>query len=270
MGAGIGGGITVKQQETVDELKAKKIAKGKITDNQQSELDALEAKKIAPKSLPKGCISYLEQLHREIVWGRRKEIFTKAMEKGIAQEEKALTMLSLSEGYFFKKNETRLNNDFITGEFDTAKGSDIYHITHGYDTKCSWDCWTFPYPSDVAGGLDGVYEWQNHGYMWLTGAPEWTTAYCLVNTPKKLIEQAKKSFMYSCPENISEEKLAEVYANIEKSMIYDDIPEDQRIVKFNTKRDEIKLQWIESRVAECRAYMNTHLFKIETQKLQSA
>lgn len=221
---------------------------------------------ISSKELTKGHLTFVRKFHRELKYSRRPQIKSKYIEKGHACEEDAITLLSRVKGTFFKKNEERIENAFLSGEPDLYIGESIRTALEGYDTKCSWDLDTFPFPGD---DLPPEYEFQNHGYMALTGARKWTTAYCLVNATAGLIMAEKYDLM---------RKLGDVPDNhpayikgcieIEKNLIYDlgqfqkdnphfdlhsefweyDIPKEERVIQFTVHRDDNVIDKIYERV----------------------
>ena len=226
--------------------------------------------------------SYLKLLYRELTWDRKKQIESKYLRKGIETEENCLTLLSLEKKLFLKKNEERLNNDFITGIPDTYVGKAITETEEGYDVKSAFDWTTLPYPTD---NPDKKYVFQAHGYMQLTGAKKWNVVHCLVNTPADIIDDEKKRLSYkvkaldveSSPEYIEGCKI------IERNSIFDlaafkaqypyydlansedewnwDIPRSQRIVVFPVMRDEEIIAQINARVLECRIWIAQNLMK---------
>jgi hypothetical protein len=163
--------------------------------------------------------TYLGELFRELKYSRKKNFTSKAIEKGIRQEQEAITLLSLTRKHFLKKNTTRLYNDYLTGEPDCFLGKSIEETAHGFDVKCSWSLWTFPFENDP---IDKAYYWQNVGYMALTGAKQWTTAYCLVNAPANMLITEKQKVWYAldCPDE-SNERYLSMRREIEKNMIFD-------------------------------------------------
>lgn len=217
--------------------------------------------------------SYLEDLYKSIKYSREQEYSSKYIEKGIKGEEDAITLLTLQKKMFFKKNEIRLNNEFLTGEPDIYIGEDINNAEEGFDTKCSWDLFTFPMFDQV---LKTEYYWQNHGYMALTGAKKWSTAYCLINGTPEAIMSEKKKVYYSmdCPGDENEEYKRKCI-EIEKNMIFDmqlfkkqypgfdldvkdwnyDIPRDERLKIFSVERDEEVIKRIYAQVEKCRKHI---------------
>lgn len=225
--------------------------------------------------------NYCKQLYREQRYNRKQEITTKYMQKGISEEESAITLFSRVKKIYFKKNTEWLTNEFVSGTPDIYEGQSIRKAAHGYDTKCSWNLWTFPYESD---SLDTDYYYQNMSYMALSGAEKWTTVFCLVNASPSLIDSEKKSayFKMGCPDQDNKVYL-EKCREIEKNMIFDlkqfqndnphydldsetwhyDIPMEERLIEFTVERNDSEIEKIYNRVKDCRRWMNENLFKPE-------
>lgn len=222
--------------------------------------------------LTKGHLTFVKQLHRELKWGRKRQIKSKYVEKGILQEEDAITLLSRMKGIVLKKNEERISNSFITGIPDLYLGESIRKAKEGYDTKCSWSVETFPYPDEE---LDPEYEFQNHGYMALTNAEKWTTSFCLVNAPAHQVMGEKFSVQRRYNFSELDTTFIEMCKEIEKNMIFDidqfmrdnphfdlhndswsyDIPKEERVLEFTVTRDENVIDKIYERVKLFRSEM---------------
>jgi len=208
---------------------------------------------------------YLNEIYIEAKYNRRNEFSAKYVEKGIKMEEDGLTLLSRTKGLFLRKNTERLNNKFFTGEPDIMPVKKI-----GYDIKCPWSLFSMPLPDDE---LCDQYEYQNQGYIDLTGADEWVTAYCLVNAPSNLVLNEKKSIWYAlgC---LDEEKewYVEKCIEVEKNMIFDmreflkeapyfdfhcqewtyDIPLEERVIEFRSVRDDDTIKALHEKVIKSR------------------
>ena len=133
----------------------------------------------ASKELAVTAKSLIKDLVREEFFGVRKQISSKAIEKGIRCEGDSIDLLNAALFANYKKHSGRVSNEWITGECD------ILHDTHGRDVKTSWSIDTFPLFADEL--KNNGYEWQMRGYMWLYDRPEWYVDYCLVDTPEDLI-----------------------------------------------------------------------------------
>lgn len=227
------------------------------------------------KNIGETAKKYLKQYYRELKYDRKKDISNKYIEKGLAQEEAGIDLLSITLNKLLKKNDKRLSNNYVTGEPDCFIGETITTVTEGFDIKCSWDLFTLPYKDDK---LLSDYYYQAHCYMWLTGALKWNIAYCLLNTPLHLIQKEKERIYYSlnCPEE-NDPTYIEKLIEVEKNNIFDsfeffkdyphydlackdwnfDIPKEERIVMFEVQRDEAVIEQIIDRIIEARKYILT-------------
>lgn len=162
----------------------------------------------AGEILSVGAKTYIRELVAQDILGIDFEIGGKPIEKGIECEPEATALLNRVLGLSLVKNTERRSDGFITGEcdlFDAPRRA-------GYDAKVSWSAATFPIATIDA--EDNNYLWQNRGYAKLWDADEWTTAYCLVNTPERLIGFEPLS-MHT----------------------FDHIPEHMRVTTWTVKRD---------------------------------
>ena len=90
-------------------------------------------------------------------YGRKRDIQTKQMKKGVEVEGNSIEMLSEYLKKPLEKNEERFKNDFITGLPDIIDGN------HIIDVKSSYDLWTFL--GNLPDKLDNLYYWQLMSYM---------------------------------------------------------------------------------------------------------
>ena len=166
-----------REAMTDEELEA--LASKKRTPAQVAMLDAVMA-----RTLSAGAKEHIHQMvKRHLFDYDQPELGSKEVRKGIMQEGVAIDLLSAVSGELYTKNTVRFNNDFLTGE------PDLLADDHGNDTKCPWSWEQFPLVESIARAqaIKAGYEWQNRGYMLLTGLPKWCTAYCMVDTPSELI-----------------------------------------------------------------------------------
>jgi len=123
--------------------------------------------------------TFLQEWVKEQIYGIRKQIKSKYLEKGTQMEaeaiDKAIQWMNLD---FMLKNDKNFEDDFFTGTPDII-GDDFV-----IDTKCSWDCFTFPL-FDTTIENKG-YELQLQIYMHLTGKKRAYLVYMLLNTPEYL------------------------------------------------------------------------------------
>lgn len=220
--------------------------------------------------LTKGHITFVKKLHRELKYGRTRDLKTKEIEKGRQQEQDAVTLLSRLKGVMLRTNTERITNSFLSGTPDIYIGESIKKAIKGYDTKCPWSLGTFPFPGDK---LDSNYYFQNMGYMALTGARSWTTAYCLVNAPGYLITTEKYYLSRAMGDPLStDDEFVRRCVEIERNMIFDmgqfrkdnpgyefhstewehDIPMKERLIEFEVERDDNVIDKMYSRIKQCR------------------
>lgn len=210
--------------------------------------------------LSETCKKYLSDVSVMVNRGRTKDVKSKYLKKGLHLEEDAITQYCLLPGNgFHKKNKERRFNDWIEGECDIAGDNFIV------DTKVSWDIFT--YNNIVANdkSIDEHYNWQLDGYMWLWGKERAELAYCLLNTPKFLLEKEERKLLYdmfgsdanyACSSKTEKENFEDALSDLRKNHIYDDIPLEEKVRIFRVNYSEERIEKIKSRVEECRNWMN--------------
>lgn len=284
-------GLTEKQEEAKNSLLQRKLdaSEGKakeLTDKMQETLSDL-LKKEKNKELSKTTVSELRKIHRMETYNRRFNIMNKYLVKGIVQEEEAITLFQdylLNQGtrVLFRKNEERLTNDWISGTPDLMPIM-LDKTLVGFDTKASWNLESFPFEGDE---LPSVYFYQNMGYMWLTGAKEWKTTYCLVNIHEHGLytEKAKFYYAYGCPDTPDDDYYDEYLTeckNLERDLIFDydrfvarypghqivhtreewhdngyDIPNGERVIEKSVQWDSKEIEKIKERITIARKCLN--------------
>lgn len=283
--------LTSAEKKKFDALVVKKDAVIGLTPKMEEELKELkkDAKKPLFELMPKTMKNELRKIWRAETFNRNFLFTNKYVQKGILQEEEAITLYQKYRkevkgiNTYFTKNDERLENDWFSGEWDLPKLSDVQRTKEGFDIKNSWSLDTLPFPCDR---LDPKYEAQNQVYMSLTGAEKWTTAYCLVNGTEYLVFNEKQKHYYALNQPSEEDKYYGEYeekcADVEKMMIFDynrfvevngshlmeisrdewfeegyDIPLKYRVVEKTSIRDEEFLDNLKLRVAIARDYMNS-------------
>jgi hypothetical protein len=206
--------------------------------------------------LSKTAQKHLIEVYVAEKYGRKRDIQTKQMKKGVEAEQESIDLLSMYLKLPFSKNEERFKNEFITGLPDIINGDTII------DIKSSYDLWTFL--GNIPDKLDNLYYWQMQSYMWLTGTRNAIIAYCLVNTPENIIQQ-EKYYLLKKMDVISEEspEFIKEAMKIEFNMTFDDIKMDERILMFSVSRSEDDILRIENKVLKARTFLQeleqTHL-----------
>lgn len=226
-------------------------------------IDALESAllKLEPTRyddpLPQSAKSHLKRIYGEQKYGKCsifKDKGNKYTNKGKVAEEDSIDLISRLDKTFYKKNEQRIENDYITGIPDVIVWDTPHkaHVVH--DVKTSWDWDSFS--DNIGSALNPLYWWQMQGYLALTDAPEGFVDYCLINCPDFLLEGEKFALAkrFNDIEGTSPEFL-EAEKRLISSLTFDDIPPEQRRLRFQVKRDEVAIDKIYQVVPKCREYL---------------
>jgi hypothetical protein len=264
---------------TEKQLKLQQLQdKPKLTEKQLEELAALVLRRKESESEPlsEAAQTYLIELYTYMVHGRRfkdKAQFIKQIQKGNLVEEDSLDLISRLDKQFYFKNDERLNNEFFTGEPDVYLGKSIREAKWIEDVKSSWDLETFM-PRWLQTELDPIYWWQLQGYFDLTGATEGAVSFCLVNTPEPILNDEKRRLLYTLgaatDENPEYKRLA---AELEFNSKFDDIPLNEKRIRFLVKRDDEAIAKAKKRVERCRRwlaeYHDARLSLLNTKQLET-
>lgn len=122
---------------------------------------------------------YLQEWLKESIYGYRKEIKSKYLEKGIMMEDEAISKaIEWLDLPFVLKNEQSFEDEFFTGTPDIVTDTEVL------DIKCSWDAFSFPLFEDEIPTKDYFYQLQV--YMHLTGRKAARLVYVLTNTPESI------------------------------------------------------------------------------------
>lgn len=233
-------GLTDNQLSTLNDLENKP----KRTEKQEATYQDLVFKKNNPE-LPQTCKSYLEDWVKEQIYGKRKEFSSKTTEKGNINEDEAIDFVGEMLGYpFIAKNEVLYFNEYATGTPDVKLKKECL------DTKCSWDCFTFPLLDKEIPNKD--YWWQGQGYMWLTNTEHYKLCYVLTDTPYHIIEREARKWCFA---NSYDELDDDILQEFEQKMTYPNIQNKLKLKIFEFNKDEQAIQQIIERVVECRNYI---------------
>ena len=168
--------------------------------------------------------SYIKEWLIEQIYGFRKEIKSKYIDKGNKLEDtaidKAIEWLDLD---FVMKNEDSFEDEYFTGTPDIITNDEIL------DTKCSWDAYSFPLFDKELPNKDYFYQMQV--YMHLTGKKKARVVYVLLNTPEELTWEEKHD-----------------YSNMDKKY---------RIKDFVVEYDAEIIATLQEKVKEARKYIET-------------
>lgn len=196
--------------------------------------------KTISETLSQTCKTYVRQQWINDTFNRRKDFTSIAIQKGLMNEEKGITMLSMRLGEMLTKNDKIFHDDYKIGTPDLIMDDTVY------DIKCSYDIFTY-----AASEITPAYEWQLQCYMSLLGIEKAVLVYVLTDTPASLIQAEVRSICWKLQDDSQAEQIEQ---ELTRQKTYSDIPDQQRIKLFPIIFDPAKIELLHARVIECRDY----------------
>ena len=200
------------------------------------------------------CQKELLKIYAQEVYGRKKDITTKQMDKGIQVEDDSIQLFSKVSGDFYYKNEERIENEWFCGHPDIYKGESITEATELYDIKSSWELDSFL--PKLLNEPDKNYVAQLNCYYSLTGAKSGGIVYCLVSAPPNIVESEMRSLLFRM--NVATEYAPEYIAaaqELTKLITFDDIDYRERCIVIPVPRDEELIQKMKDKVPIMRTWL---------------
>lgn len=232
----------------------------------QACLKVLEIVKDRPLPLSKGAKTLCTAIYADIKYGKwnpTKDIGNKYTSKGKAAEAESINLVSQLEGQLFYKNDLLVQNEFLRGTPDIIVGEDVYAAEKIIDVKSPWDCETFF--GNLNDDLVKQYKFQMQGYMAITNAPIAEVHFCMVNIPDFMWQKERMNLfnrMEVPTDDNVDFKIAE--AQLFRNLHFDDMPPEERRIKFIIERDNDLIQKIYEQVQKVREYLpeveKMHLF----------
>ena len=200
-----------------------------------SSLGKLMANDRSGKNMGQTAKSYIIQKAKEDFFEYRSELNSKYITKGLAQEQDSIDLLNLVRLEDYKKNEERVENEWLSGCCDIITDTSII------DIKTSWSLDTFPATTyELKDTSD--YEWQGRAYMWLYDMPKFELCYVMVTTAPEIMGEYENGALH----------------------YVDHIAPDKRITSITFERDkEIEIQMAE------RLILATEFYKEVINQLES-
>jgi len=213
------------------------------------------------------CQKELIKIYNQVVYGRKLDITTKMMDKGIIQEPESIKLLSLVDGKMYFKNEEALENEWFCGHPDVFTGDNIQNADEVVDIKTSWSIHTFT--PKLIEEADKGYIAQINAYLSLTGAKCGAIAYCLVSAPENMVEEEKYYLLkrINAATEYSPEAI-EAIEELKSNMIYDDIDYRERVLKIQIARDDELIQTLKDKVPALRKWLSDFYIKHQNQYLK--
>jgi hypothetical protein len=133
--------------------------------------------------------SYIIQKAKEDFFEYRSELNSKYITKGLAQEQDSIDLLNLVRLEDYRKNEERVENEWLSGCCDIITDTSII------DIKTSWSLDTFPATTYELKDLSD-YEWQGRAYMWLYDMPKFELCYVMVTTAPEIMGEYENGALH--------------------------------------------------------------------------
>lgn len=213
--------------------------------------------------LSKTCQKELVKIYNLVKYGRKKNLITKQMTKGVVCEPESIKIFSFVEDRPFEKNAEGLENEWATGHPDIYWGESVRKAKEVHDIKTSWELDSFT--PKLIEDVDDGYDYQLNVYFDLTGASEGSIAYCLVNAPDELIQDELRRLAFAM--NLIDESVSSEYkaaaAEIVKNMTFDDIDYQERVIKKPVTRNDDTIKSMRDKAPRLRDWLswfeNLHL-----------
>lgn len=207
-----------------------------------------------------GGISRLKDIYIKEKWG--KEIinvakdYVPAVLNGTLSEHKSLEMLSELDGIKYKSHKKLIKNRYLKGILDCYLGGSIKNIHKVTDIKTAASMQSLlSLVRDEE--TKSKYYWQIMGYLAITGAQEGEVCHCLVSYSERIINDEIHKFLQRTKNlGFDGEYIDAQIQRIKFNMTFDEIPIEQRIVRFVVERDDEAIKSIYDKVRFCRKWLN--------------
>lgn len=244
--------LTKNQAETLAAYQLK-IDSGKgLTEKQYVDYGSLLEKKNAKPTLSAGAKTYLKKLFKEITFNRTEELKSKYLDKGIICEKHSFEVARNLHKKDYQKNEIRFENDYFTGE------PDCIYVKEVIDFKSSWDYTTFPMLDEEL--ENKTYYWQVLAYMDLLPEVEsGKVIYVLNDTPDEIIYDEKRRVSWQLGlinEDLKFDLPEDLEFEIERNLLYSDIPEHARVKEFPVMKSDADIQMMHTMVKLSRDFLS--------------
>lgn len=187
-------------------------------------------------------------------YGRKYEVITKVMDKGIQAEQDSINLLSLVDNRKYVKNELQLENEFIKGTPDIIYSEDGWINKYIFDTKTSWSLDTFQ--QNRYKRVDKDYYYQLLGYMCLTGSIRGEICYCLTNTPDSILNGEMYKLLSRMDVVTEEDPRYKIAAEmLLKCHNFDDIPIIERVIRIKYDYNQVDVTNVYEKVKKCREWL---------------
>jgi hypothetical protein len=176
--------------------------------------------------------SYIIQKAKEDFFEYRSELNNKYISKGLAQEQDSIDLLNLVRLEDYKKNEERVENEWLTGCCDIITETSII------DIKTSWSLDTFP-ATNYELKDTSEYEWQGRAYMWLYDMPSFELCYVMVTTAPEIMGDYENGALHYVDHIAPEKRITSITFARDKEI---EIQMAERLILANEFYNEVLTQ----------------------------
>ena len=229
-------------------IKFRASSWGNLMSEPQSKADKEAGK------LSKTCQKELIKIYNQVKYGRKKDIVTKQMTKGILCEQDSITLFSRVEKKLFVKNEEQLENEWFCGHPDIFEGETVRNANEIHDIKSSYELDTFT--PKIIDDIDSGYEYQLQCYFSLTGANKGSIAYCLVDAPDMVLMDELRKLLFSM-NVVTDESPEYVIAakELTRNLTFPDIDYRERVIKHMVYRNDDIIEKMKAKVPKMRQWL---------------
>lgn len=213
--------------------------------------------------LSEGCKKYLIGVYLNEKYGNRYIMLTPEqagvpqMVRGIKTERNGIELLSKIDGKQYYKYKKQVENDYLTGKLDVLDAPTIENATKIVDIKSAKDAPSFFSKIDSPFTQPNILQMQ--AYFSITGITEGEIVHCLLGEPDDVLEEQKELlFKKMCPDGVKTPKFNECWYKARNSLMYNDIPESERLIGMKVFRDEEIINSIYDTIKECRKFLNSY------------
>lgn len=210
-------------------------------------------------SIGPGGISKLKDIYIKEKWGKElisvAKDYVPAVLNGTLSEPKSLSLVSELDGHEYKVHKKLIKNKYLKGILDCYLGSSVKRINKVMDIKTAASMQSLlALIKDE--DTQSKYYWQIMGYLAITGADEGEVCHCLVSYSERIINDEINKFLQRTKNlGFDGEYIDAQIHRIKFNLTFDEIPVEQRIVRFRVERDEDAIKNIYDKVKFSRKWL---------------
>jgi len=252
----------------LDRIQSKQLQGKMLTPKDEKDLKRLlKQRENSEKGgivLSSGCEKFLTGIYLDERYGSRYKLLSAEvgigvpqMVRGIKTENQGLALLSSIDGKQYFKYKKTVENDYLVGKLDVIDAETPDKAKSIFDIKSAKDSPTFF--SKIDEHFTQANIWQMQAYFAITGIEYGEIIHCLVGEPTDVIdEQEELLFKKMCPDGIKTTNFEVAWDKAKNNMLYNDIPETDRLIGFPVYRDEDAIKLIYDTITECRNWLNEY------------